>query len=611
MQADREQQGRKQARIVDAHRIHPAMAELDVAQRVALGLLGRAHRVARDAAAHVLEADLRGHQGLASLGAPREHQLAQHLVLDERQKLLVDLVLVMMAVDIGDQHVVEVALVRLAARMGEQPAGVELLDRHPPAAVSDEVHGTFSPAAARDSVLASRPGPDPGSNRASPAYEAAYDAILASRPAPAQRSVRPDLVSSVVRLPRCLDNALQFHAIRHGFAGPPGSPAGLQGGREAQGMDQRGVGRVSPWRLAVLGALALLTGLAAAVAEPAVGRPEAITVVGNRRVEAETVRSYFQSAGPLDEKAIDAGLKALYASGLFTDAKIARSAAGITVTVVEAPVIDRVAFEGNKALKDKDLTGEVKSKAHGGLVPATVQADVARLTELYRHGGRYDVKIVPKTVAHGEDRVDLVFEITEGEKTTVKRIAFVGNRAFAAYQLRGVIKTGQSNLLSFLTGSDLYDPDRIEADRDLLRRFYVDRGYADVRIDTARAEFDPAAKGFAVTFAIDEGAPYQFGALDVQSQVAQIDGRSLAGALKVRSGGVYDATLVEKTVDEMAITLAKRGFPFATVRARNNRDPAAHTIGVVFAVEEGSHTYVERINIRGNGKTRDYVVRRE
>ena len=403
-------------------------------------------------------------------------------------------------------------------------------------------------------------------------------------------------------------NFTQFVTVSPGRQGP------LRASRvvgKAQGMDQRGVRRVSPWRLAVLGVLTLLTGLAAAVAEPAVGRPEAITVVGNRRVEAETVRSYFQSAGPLDEQVIDAGLKALYASGLFTDAKIARSAAGITVTVVEAPVIDRVAFEGNKALKDKDLTGEVKSKAHGGLVPATVQADVARLTELYRHGGRYDVKIVPKTVAHGEDRVDLIFEITEGEKTTVKRIAFVGNRAFAAYQLRGVIKTGQSNLLSFLTGSDLYDPDRIEADRDLLRRFYVDRGYADVRIDTARAEFDPAAKGFAVTFAIDEGAPYRFGALDVQSQVAQIDGRSLAGALKVRSGGVYDATLVEKTVDEMAITLAKRGFPFATVRARNNRDPAAHTIGVVFAVEEGSHTYVERINIRGNGKTRDYVVRRE
>src|SRR5262249_20289928 len=155
---------------------------------------------------------------------------------------------------------------------------------------------------------------------------------------------------------------------------------------------------------------------------------QAITVVGNRRVEAATVRSYFQSAGALDEKAIDAGLKALYASGLFTDAKIARSAAGITVTVVEAPVIDRVAFEGNKAFKDKDLTGEIQSKAHGGLIPATVQADAARLTELYRHGGRYDVKIVPKTVAHGDDRVDLIFEITEGDKTTVKRIAFVGNR---------------------------------------------------------------------------------------------------------------------------------------------------------------------------------------
>ena len=374
-------------------------------------------------------------------------------------------------------------------------------------------------------------------------------------------------------------------------------------------MSLRGQRRQPRWRFVTGAAFCIVIGLAAvsAAAEPT------ITVVGNRRVEADTVRSYFapRPDTPLDDKAVDAGLKALYASGLFADAKVTRGGDGLTVTVVEAPVIDRVALEGNSALKDKDLTGDLQSKVHGSLISATVQADVARLTEIYRHSGRFDVKITPKTVAHGADRVDLIFEITEGAKTTVKRIDFTGNAVFSASKLKGVIKTGQSNILSFLTGSDLYDPDRIDADRDLLRRFYVDRGYADVHIGAPHAEFDPAAKGIVVTFPVEEGALYRFGAVDVESHLAQVDGRSLTGALKVKPGAVYDAALVDKTVDDLAVTLAKHGEPFAAVQVRAARDAAGRTVGVVFAVEPGTRTYVERINIHGNAKTRDYVIRRE
>jgi outer membrane protein insertion porin family len=386
--------------------------------------------------------------------------------------------------------------------------------------------------------------------------------------------------------------------------------------------------RVPRWRFAAGALLGLLLGLtllspALRAAETAPPATNAIEVLGNRRVEAATIRSYFgQRAGQddngqsskdrvLDAKAIDAGLKALYASGLFVDAKVARDGDRLVVTVVEAPVIDRVAFEGNSSLKDKQLTDELQSKARGGLIPATVQADVVRLTELYRRSGRFDARVVPKTVAHGSDRVDLVFEITEGAKTTVKRIAFAGNQAVAAYRLKNVIKTGQSNILSFLTGSDLYDPDRIEADRDLLRHYYLDHGFADVRIDAARTELDPAAKGIVVTFAVEEGAPYRFGALDVASRLAQLDGRAFIGELKIRPGDAYDAALVDKTVEALTIALAKRGFPFATVRARPDRDAKKHTIALVFSIEPGSAAYVERINIRGNAKTRDYVIRRE
>jgi outer membrane protein insertion porin family len=354
------------------------------------------------------------------------------------------------------------------------------------------------------------------------------------------------------------------------------------------------------------------------LAGPTARAADTIEVQGNRRVEAATIRSYFApragegtGGGALDEKTVDAGLKALYASGLFSDAKVTRAGDHLVVTVVEAPVIDRIAFEGNHSLKDKDLQGDLQSKVRGALIAASVQADAVRLTELYRHAGRFDARVVPKTVAHGSDRVDLIFEINEGAKTTIKRIAFVGNAAVAAWRLKGVIKTGQSGIFSFLTGSDLYDPDRIEADRDLLRRWYLDHGFADVRIAPAGAALDPAAQGIVVTFAIEEGAPYRFGKVDIASSVAQVDGHSLAGELKARAGDTYDAALVEKTVDDLTIALAKRGQPFAAVRATSERNAQAHTIDLVFAVEPAPPRYVERIVIRGNGKTRDWVIRRE
>src|SRR5262249_31682497 len=180
-----------------------------------------------------------------------------------------------------------------------------------------------------------------------------------------------------------------------------------------------------------------------------------------------------------------------------------------------------------------------------------------------------------------------------------------------AWRLKGAIKTGQSSLLSFLTGSDLFDPDRVEADRDLLRRWYLDHGFADVRIAPARAELDPAAKGIVVTYAIEEGDPYRFGKVDIVSGIAEVDGRSLAGELKARAGDGYDASLIDKTVDELTIALARRGQPFAAVRAQAERNAQARTTDLVFAIEPAPPRYVERIDIRGNGKTRDYVIRRE
>jgi outer membrane protein insertion porin family len=341
--------------------------------------------------------------------------------------------------------------------------------------------------------------------------------------------------------------------------------------------------------------------------------PTRIDVEGNRRVEADTIRSYFRVGGSerLDSAKIDAALKALYGTGLFQDVRITPGNGRILVSVVENPVINRVAFEGNKKVKDEQLAAEVQSKARGTFSRALVQNDVQRIVEIYQHNGRYDVRVEPKVIDLPNGRVDLVFEVNEGAKTGVESIVFVGNKAYSDYRLRDVIKTGVTNWLSFLKSNDVYDADRIEVDRDLLRRFYLRNGFADVRVVSAVGEFDPDKKGFIITFTIDEGVQYHFGAVNIHSSVPSVPPESLRYKLRVEAGRVYNADAIEKSVEEATIEVARRGYPFAAVRPRGERNVANRTVDVTFVVEEGPHTYIERINIRGNTRTRDYVIRRE
>ena len=338
-----------------------------------------------------------------------------------------------------------------------------------------------------------------------------------------------------------------------------------------------------------------------------------IVVEGNRRVEADTIRSYFKLAPGerLDAAKIDAALKGLYASGLFQDIRISQSGGRLIVTVVEAPVIDRLAFEGNNKIKDDQLTQEVQSKARGTLSRATVQADVQRIIEVYHRNGRFDVQVVPKIIERPNNRVDLIFEIHEGEKTGVKSINFVGNKAYSDYRLKEVIKTSTSNFLSFLQTTDVYDPDRIEADRDLIRRFYLSHGYADVQVVSATGEYDPAQKGFIITFSIEEGPLYHFGSVDIQSNIRAVDPQVLRSTLRVRRGDIYNGEAIEKTVEDLTVEITRHGYPFANVRPRGDRNAQNHTISVVFVVDQGVRAYIERINIHGNTRTRDYVIRRE
>ena len=369
-------------------------------------------------------------------------------------------------------------------------------------------------------------------------------------------------------------------------------------------------------RGALLGALIMVAApmAGALVSVPAAAQTVAsIAVEGNRRVEVETIRSYFKPGpgGRLGQAQIDDGLKALIETGLFQDVRINQVGGRLVVTVVENAVIGRIAFEGNKKVKDEQLSAEIQSKPRGTFSRPMVQSDAQRITEIYRRSGRYDVRVTPEIIEQPNNRVDLIFTVTEGSKTGVRSIEFVGNVAYSSYRLKDIIKTRESNLLSFLGGADVYDPDRVEADRDLIRRFYLKNGYADVQVVAALTEYDPDKKGFFVTFKIEEGQQYRVATVDFQTSIATLDTASMRSFSRVSVGSVYNAEALEKSVEEMQIEASRRGYAFAVVRPRGDRNFEAHTVSIVFAIDEGPRTYIERINVRGNTRTRDYVIRRE
>jgi outer membrane protein insertion porin family len=362
--------------------------------------------------------------------------------------------------------------------------------------------------------------------------------------------------------------------------------------------------------------LTAVAGVAGTVALPVAAQAQtasSIIVEGNRRVDAETIRSYFntQPGQKLDAAKIDEALKGLYATGLFSDVRISNRGGRLVVSVSENEVINRVAFEGNKKIKDDQLATEVQSKAREAFNRSTVQADTQRIIDLYRRAGKYDVRVDPKTIDRGQGRVDLVFEITEGEKVGISKIVFVGNKAFSEWKLKDEITTTETNWLSFLKSTDVYDVDRINADQELLRRFYLKNGYADFRIVSVSADLERTNGGFVLTFVVDEGQQYRFGKIDVLSNIRDVDAARIRGALRTQEGQIYNADLVERSVENATVEVSKSGYAFAQVRPRGDRNFEARTISITFTVEEGPRVYIERIEISGNTRTRDWVIRRE
>ncbi len=348
--------------------------------------------------------------------------------------------------------------------------------------------------------------------------------------------------------------------------------------------------------------------MAAVAATPAFA--QSITVQGNQRVDADTIRSYF-SGERLDREGIDRGVRAMYNSGMFSNVRVQRVGGGIVVNVSENSVVNRVTLTGNSRVKSDQLFPELQTKSRGPYSQAVVNADVQRILEIYRRIGRGDARVNVSTETAENGRINVTFTIAEGSKTGVYSINFEGNRAFGSWRLKNLMQTTESNLLSFLKTSDVYDPDRVASDVDAIRRHYLKNGYIDVRIVSSDAVFSPERGGYIVTIAIDEGEQYRVGTVDVDSRIPNVDERQLRGRVLTSPGSVYNAEAVEKTVEGMTIDAARRGLPFVQVRPRGDRDIGNRIVNLGYTADEGARVYIERINITGNTRTRDYVIRRE
>lgn len=338
-----------------------------------------------------------------------------------------------------------------------------------------------------------------------------------------------------------------------------------------------------------------------------------IDVRGNSRVDASTVRGNLtiSPGASFNNNDIDESVKRLFATGLFSDVQISVSGSTLIVSVSENQIINQVVFNGNKKLKDAALRQAVQSRQLGAYNDLILQADVQAIRDAYSAIGRSDATVTTRLVPVDGGRVNLAFEINEGDRTKISTINFVGNQAFGDGRLSDVITTKKSGMLSFLSRKDVYDEDKLRADEELLRRFYYNRGYADFRVISSFAELDESNNEYVVTITVEEGERYVFGDVSIESTVPGIDTDSLKKLIETRSGSVYSAKDVEDTIMSISDRVATQGYPFATITPRGDRDYGNRTISVVYLVDEGTRAYVERIEIRGNTRTRDYVIRRE
>jgi outer membrane protein insertion porin family len=371
---------------------------------------------------------------------------------------------------------------------------------------------------------------------------------------------------------------------------------------------------------------ALFSGVALLIGVAAVSAPERalaqaqqsgivgrIVVQGNERIEQDTILSYLpiQIGDTVDQARLDLALKTLTRTDLFSDVRIQLQGDTLLVQVVENPIINQVLFEGNSSLKEDKLKDEVTVRPRGIFTKAKVQEDVGRIIELYRRSGRISATVTPKIVNLPQRRVDLIFEISEGPKSGILGINFQGNQQFSANDLRDVVVTKESHWYKFFESNDNYDPDRIEYDREQLRKFYRNKGYYDFHVVSSIAELSPDKNSFAVTYTLDEGQKYKFGKLEVTTELKKLNPDILRALLPIRTGQIYADEKIEQATDSLTFAAGSAGFAFVDVRPVYHANPATHTVDVTFDVKEGPRVYIDRIDIVGNTQTLDYVIRRE
>lgn len=368
--------------------------------------------------------------------------------------------------------------------------------------------------------------------------------------------------------------------------------------------------------IAALGPLSSLT-MTASAAEPVelaqADVIRAIEIRGAQRVDPGTVRSYMnlQEGDLFDSRRVDQSLKSLFATGLFADISLRREGSTLVVNVVENPIINRIAFEGQNEVTSETLQPEVTLRPRVIYTRAKVQEDVKRILAVYRRNGMFAASVEPKIIQLEQNRVDLVFEINEGEETEIGSIRFIGNREFSDSRLREEIQTKESKWWRFFTSDDVFDPDRINLDRELLRRFYLTNGYADFAVNSAVAELTPNNREFFITFSINEGERYKFGKIEIDARLKDLDSSALQSSIQVEEGDWYDANEIDRTIDRLTEQVGSLGYAFVDIRPRINRDRENKTIDVKYVINEGPRVFVERINIAGNVRTLDKVIRRE
>lgn len=338
-----------------------------------------------------------------------------------------------------------------------------------------------------------------------------------------------------------------------------------------------------------------------------------IRVEGTERIEPATVLSYMsiRTGETLTSDKVDGTIKALYATGFFSDVSLLLDGSTVIVKVAENPIVNRIAYEGNDEIKTEDLEKEVQLKPRNVFTRARVQADVDRILQVYRRSGRYAATVEPKMVEKEQNRVDLVFEINEGKQTGIEHIYFIGNKAYTASQLREAIATRETRWWRVFSNADYYDPDRVNFDRDLLRRYYMNNGYADFRVLSAVAELTPDKKDFFLTFTEEEGERYKFGKIEIDTTLKNLDPATLQDKLTTRTGETYSAEKVEKTITNLTNAVGDLQYAFVDITPDIDRDRDTHTISITYRIKEGQRVFIRNINVKGNTRTLDEVVRRE